>query len=133
MNDHYELMYGAKYELFDDLINLDEITTAAQITELLGDPIVLDRYRNKFDYLVNRTVAIAELCWGNKDENGEKLQKTMIRMKRFVEDDESEIRVLPLNRFMFCLSMIRPIVAYQEDINLDDFILSSYLTARRIH
>lgn len=129
MNDHYELMYGAKYELFDDLIDLDEITTAAQITELLGDPIVLDRYRNKFDYLVNRTVAVAELCWGNKDENGEKLQKTMIRMKRFVEDDESEIRVLPLNRFMFCLSMIRPIVAYLEDINLDDFMLSSYLTA----
>lgn len=129
MNDHYELMHGAKYELFDDLINLDEIATAAQITELLGDPIVLDRYRNKFDYLVNRTVAVAELCWGNKDENGEKLQKTMIRMKRFVEDDESEIRVLPLNRFMFCLSMIRPIVAYLEDINLDDFMLSSYLTA----
>lgn len=129
MNGNYELMYSAKYELFDDLIDLDEITTAAQITELLGDPIVLDRYRNKFDYLVNRTIAIAELCWGNKDENGDKLQKTMIRIKRFVEDDDSEIRVLPLNRFMFCLSMIRPIVAYLEDINLDDFMLSSYLTA----
>lgn len=129
-NDHYELMHGAKYELFDDLVDLDEITTADQIHDLLGDPIVLDRYRNKFDYLVNRTIGIAELCWGNKDENGDKLQKTLIRVKKFVDNPETEDRVLPLNRFMFCLSMWRPIVAYLEDINLDDFILESYLTKK---
>lgn len=128
MREHYDLMHDAKYDLFDDLRDLDEITTSQQIIDLLGDPIVLDRYRSKFDYLIHRTIAIAELCWGNKDENGDKLQKTPIRMKRFAEDDDSAIRVLPLNRFMFCLSLLRPIVAYLEDINLDEFMLTSYLT-----
>ena len=128
MAELYDWMHDAKYELFDDLNELDEITTADQIHDLLGDPIVLERYKSRFDYLMNRTVGIAELCWGNKDENGDKLQKTQIRLKRFVDDKDSEIRVLPLNRFMMCLSFISPIIAYLEDINLDDFMLSSYLT-----
>lgn len=131
MNDQqFDWMHDPKYELFDDLNELDEITTSQQIYDLLGETIVLDRYRSKFDYLVNRTVGICELCWGNRDENGDKLQKTNIRIKKFVEDDESTIRVLPLNRFMMCLSFLRPIITYLEDINLDDFILTSYLTSK---
>ena len=128
MSEQYDWMHDPKYELFDDLSSMDEITTSQQVVDLLGDPVVLDRYRNNFDYLMNRTVAIAELCWGNCDENGNKIQKTNIRMKKFIEDNEHEIRVLPLNRFMFCLSLLRPIIGYLEDINLDDFLLSSYLT-----
>lgn len=128
MAELYDWMHDPKYELFDDLNALDEITSVDQIHELLGDPIVLERYKSKFDYLMNRTVGVAELCWGNKDSNGDKLQKTPIRLKRFIDEKDSEIRVLPLNRFMMCLSFLRPIIAYLEDINLDDFMLHSYLT-----
>ena len=84
MGNQYDWMHDPKYELFDDLNALDEITTPEQIHELLGDPIVLDRYRHKYDSLFDRTVGIAELCWGNKDSNGEKLQKTQIKMKKFL-------------------------------------------------
>ena len=130
MENQYDWMHDPKYELFDDLINLDEITTSEQIHELLGDPVIIDRYRSRFDHLFDRTVAIAELCWGNKDSNGEKLQKTQIKLKKFVDDKDDAMRILPLNRFMMCLTFIRPIVAFLEDIDLDEFMLPSYLTAK---
>ena len=41
MGNQYDWMHDPKYELFDDLNALDEITTPEQIHELLGDPIVL--------------------------------------------------------------------------------------------
>ena len=77
----YDWMKDPKYELFDDLNALDEITTPEQIYELLGDTIYLDRYVSNYDYLFNRIVGVAELCWGNVDENGQKLQKTMMKVK----------------------------------------------------
>ena len=44
MGNQYDWMHDPKYELFDDLNALYEITTPEQIHELLGDPIVLSRY-----------------------------------------------------------------------------------------
>lgn len=130
MGKQYDWMHDPKYELFDDLNALDEITTPEQIHELLGDPIVLDRYRHKYDNLFDRTVGVAELCWGNKDSNGEKLQKTQIKLKKFVDDDDINVRVLPLNRFMMCLTFLRPIMAFLEDIDIDEFMLPAYLTEK---
>ena len=42
----FDWMHDPKYELFDDLSQIDEITTPEQIHEMLGDPIVLERYQN---------------------------------------------------------------------------------------
>ena len=77
----YDWITRPKYELFDDLNALNEITDPQQVVDLLGDPVVLERYRTdtRFDYLMNRTVGIAELCWNNRTPDGEKLQKTNIR------------------------------------------------------
>lgn len=128
----FDWMHDAKYELFDDLSQLDEIKTPEQIHELLGDPIVLERWVNNYDYLFNRVVAVAELCWGNKDENGNKLQKVMIKIKKSIEDNDStEIRVLPLNRLMMSLTFIRPIIMYLEYINLDEFLLDTHMSNKR--
>lgn len=128
----FDWMHDAKYELFDDLSQLDEIKTPEQIHELLGDPIVLERWVNNYDYLFNRMVAVAELCWGNKDENGNKLQKVMIKIKKSIEDNDStEIRVLPLNRLMMSLTFLRPIIMYLEYINLDEFLLDTHMSNKR--
>lgn len=126
----YDWITRPKYELFDDLNALNEITDPQQVVDLLGDPVVLERYRTdtRFDYLMNRTVGIAELCWNNRTPDGEKLQKTNIRVKKLIEDGDDKIRVLPLNRFMYVLSLLRPIMDFVEDFNLDEFMLTSYLT-----
>lgn len=128
----YDWMHDPKYVLFDDLQALDEITDPEQIHELLGDPIVLKRYKADFDYLINRTVGIAELCWGNKDAHGEKLQRTLIKVKVDIEDNnQTDMRILPLNRFMMSLTFLRPIMAYIDSINIDDFLLDSFLSEKR--
>lgn len=131
MGERFDWMHDPKYELFDDLSSLDEITDPQQIHELLGDPLILNRYKSNFDYLFNRVVGIAELCWGNRDEHGEKLQRTMIRLKRDIEDDDQTgTRIIPLNRFMMSLSFLRPLMPYLDQIHLDDFLLASYLSEK---
>lgn len=128
----YDWMHDPKYELFDDLNELEEITSRDQIYELLGDTIVLERYVSHFDYLMNRIVGVAELCWGNLDEHGEKLQRTPIKVKRFIDDNNTDAtRILPMNRLMMSLSFLRPIIMYLQDINIDDFLLDSYMTEKR--
>ena len=124
-------MHDAKYELFDDLINLEEITTEEQIHELLGDPIVLERYVNNYDWLFNRVVGIAELCWGNKDKHGKKLQTVPIKLKIHIDDKETkETYATQLNRLMYTLSFLRPIIMYLDDIKIEDFLLRNYLTEK---
>ena len=86
---------------FDDLKQYYEITDANQIIEALGDVVILDRFKHNIDYLLTRTVDVASLCWGNKDEHGEKLQHTLIKFT--VHTDDKVIRTLPLNRFMMSL------------------------------
>lgn len=127
----YDWMHDPKYELFDDLNALDEVTTPEQIHELLGDIIYLDRYVANYDYLFNRVVGVAELCWSNLDENGQKLQKTMIKIKKRFEDPDETIRILPLNRMMMSLTFLRPIAQYLDEIDIDEFLLDSHMTSSR--
>ena len=115
----FDWMYDPKYDLFDDLSSVDEITTQEDIYGYLGDIIIIENYKPNFDYLFNRVVAIGELCWGNLDEHGEKLQRTPIKIKHRLEDNDSKIRIIPLNRLMYTLSFIRPLMPYIEYINLD--------------
>ena len=114
---------------FSDLVELYEITTPEQIHEFLGDIIILNRYQNNFDYLYDRTVDVAALCWNNKDpKTGDKLQHTLIPFKVDIEDTITH--AIPLCRFMISLAFIRPIVPYLDDVQIDDFYLHDYITVK---
>lgn len=131
--DKFNWMEDPKYELFDDLRDLPEITSGDDIVELIGSPIILDRWvqPKQFDYLFDRIVAVAELCWGNLDEHGEKLQRTLIKLKKNVDDnDTNQTYVTQLNRLMYTMSFLRPIIQYIEYINLDDFVLKKFMSEK---
>lgn len=113
---------------FDDLKQYYEITDANQIIEALGDVVILDRFKHNIDYLLTRTVDVASLCWGNKDEHGEKLQHTLIKFT--VHTDDKVIRTLPLNRFMMSLVFLKPVIDYLDNISIDDFILTDYMSKK---
>lgn len=113
---------------FDDLKQYYEITDANQIIEALGDVVILDRFKHNIDYLLTRTVDVASLCWGNKDEHGEKLQHALIKFT--VHTDDKVIRTLPLNRFMMSLVFLKPVIDYLDNINIDDFILTDYMSKK---
>lgn len=136
MGEHFDWMVDPKYSLFDDLqqiVNTDgEITNSEQIHELIGDPIIIDRYKGNFDFLFNRLVGIAELCWGLIDpDTNDKLQRTPIKIKHSVENnDTTDVHVIPLNRLLFSLSFLRPLMPWIEEINLDDFLLRRFLSQK---
>ena len=106
---------------FEDLKQYGEITEPQQIIDALGDVVILNRFKHNIEYLLNKTVDIAVLCWGNKDEHGVPLQHTLIKFK--VDLDDTVVRSLPLNRFMLSLIFIRPVIEYIDNISIDDFIL----------
>jgi hypothetical protein len=112
--------------VYPDIAALYEITDETQIYEILGDVIVLDRYVNNFDYLFDRVVDTAVLCWNNRNDHGVKLQHLPIRFK--VSADDEVTFVLPMNRFMLSLTFIRPILKYIHEVDLNDFILKDSLT-----
>ena len=113
---------------FEDLKELYEITTEEQIHDLLGDPILLDRYVHNFDYLYDRVVDVASLCWNNRDDKGKKLQFTFIKFKKSLEDPVTY--ELPLNRFMMSLVFLRTVIDHLQYIDINDFILQGYLTKK---
>ena len=113
---------------FEDLKELYEITTVEQIHDLLGDPILLDRYVHNFDYLYDRVVDVASLCWNNRDDKGTKLQFTFIKFKKSLEDPVTY--ELPLNRFMMSLVFLRTVIDHLQYIDINDFILQGYLTKK---
>lgn len=117
-------------ETFDDdnLRGYHEITKEEEIFDILGDTIILDRYKTNIEYLYTRIVDVASLCWNNTDDRGNKLQHTLIKFKVNVSDNV--VRVLMLNRFMISLVFIIPIIKYINDVNIDDFILHDYLSEK---
>ena len=136
MGEQFDWMVDPKYSLFDDLVQIantdGEITNATQIHELIGDPIIIDRYKGNFDFLFNRLVGISELCWGLIDpDTNDKLQRTPIKIKHSVENnDTTDVHVIPMNRLLFSLSFLRPLMPWIEEINLDDFLLRRYLSQK---
>ena len=128
---NYNIDTDVNETVFDDLKPYQEITDAETIKELMGEPVILNRYKGdeEFDWLFEHTVDIAALCWSNKDKRGNKLQRTPIRFK--IDVDDSVTRVLPLNKFMISLTFLRCVIRYIDDINIDDFIImGSYLTEK---
>lgn len=114
---------------FEDLKSLYEITEESQIHEYLEDPVILDRYVNNFDFLYNRVVDIAVLCWNNPGQTTDKLQHTIIKFK--VSIDDNEILGLPLNRFMTSLAFIRTILPYIHDVDINKFILDDFMSNKK--
>lgn len=105
---------------YSDIREYNEITDEQTILDLIGVPVVLDRYINNFEDLMKRTVDICSLCWGNEDDKGETLEHTMIPFKVSVEDHETY--EMPLNGFMFFLVFVRPVSQHIRDIKISDFI-----------
>ena len=85
-----------------ELKGIQEITTSEQIFDLLGDIIILNRYKGTgFEYLAKKVVDIAALCWNNKTVDGQKLQHTQIPYKITIDDEVT--RMTPINKFMIDL------------------------------
>lgn len=114
---------------FEDLKQYYEIDKASQITDALGDVIILNRYKSNMEYLLNKTVDVASLCWGNEGEHGVELQHTPIKFK--VDIDDVETHTLPLNRFMLSLVFVRPIIEYIDDVNINDFLLDDHMSEKK--
>ena len=125
---NYNIATDVNETTFDDLKDLNEITSVDQIHKALGDVILLDRFAKNFDYLYNKVVDVASLCWSNKDENGNKLQFTFIKFKKSLEDEITY--ELPLNRFMMSLVFLRTVIDYLEYINIDDFLLKNFMSKK---
>jgi len=125
---NYNINTDVNESEFEDLKVLDSITSVDQIYKALGDVILLDRFKNNFDYLYNRVVDVASLCWSNKDDKGNKLQFTFIKFKKSLEDDITY--ELPLNRFMISLVFLRTVINYLEYIDINDFLLKDYMSKK---
>ena len=81
---NYNIATDVNETTFEDLKDLQEITSVEQIHKALGDVILLDRFAKNFDYLYNKVVDVAALCWHNRGEDGRKLQFTFIKFKKFI-------------------------------------------------
>jgi hypothetical protein len=111
---------------YEDLNGLYEITDPKDITNLLGDTIILNRFKNDFMYLYRKTNEIAVLCWNNFDKRGNKLQHTPIKFK--VDVDDKKEYTLPLNRFLQSLTFINAVIDYIDEVDLDCFVVQAPLT-----
>ena len=73
---------------FPDLASIQEITEVEDIHKYLGDIVILDRWSDHFDDLIDRVVDIATLCWGNiNPTDGTKLQQTHVNFKVDIDDE----------------------------------------------
>jgi hypothetical protein len=119
---------------YEDLDGKEEITTVKEITDALGDTIVLDRYKHEIEWLRHKILDVAKLCWSNKDENGTPLERTLIKIKNRSEDDTEY--VLPLKRLMYSMCFISRIAPYLDQIpqdKLSDFLLESFLSEKLMY
>lgn len=113
---------------WDDIAEYQEITDPKDIVKLLGEPIILNRWKTDFDALITRVVDVATLCWGNPWENDLKLQQYLLKFK--VDIDDSIIYEMQLNRFMVSLMFLKTIVEYIDKVNINDYILQGYMTEK---
>ena len=113
---------------FEDIAALYEITDKNQIYDLLGETVILDRFKHDFDYLYERVVDVASLCWNNFDENDEKLQHTFIKFKKSIDDVVTY--KLTLNKFMMSLVFLRPVMDYLEYIDINDYLIQGFLSKK---
>lgn len=115
-----------------ELEGIQEITDADQILELIGTPVILNRYKGAtFEYFIKKVVDIAVLCWNNKTISGQKLQHTLIPFKITYEDEVT--LQAPLNKFMMDLVFLEPLMDYiDRGINIEDYIITDdFLSAKR--
>ena len=119
---------------FPDIAQYQEITSPDIIYELLGDTIILNRFRKKEDYdeLYERVVDVAVCCWDihvrPDEEESDVLQHTPIKFK--VDIDDIVTYAIPLNRFMLSMAFIRTILPYLDRVDLNEFILHNFMSQK---
>ena len=115
--------------IYPDIVKYQEITSPDTVYELLGDMIILNRYKdiNLFMELYNRVVDVAVLCW-NVPYHNDVLQHTPIKFKVTTED--AQTMAIPLNRFMMSLAFIRTILPYIENVDINKFILHKFMSQK---
>lgn len=126
---NYNIDTDVNESKFDDIKCYNEITDVETINNLLGELIVLDRYKGNFDYILDRTVDVVSLCYNNLDKEGNKLQNMLVKFKTSI--DSSTTYTVKLRCFMMTLVYIKPVIQYIEYINIDDFIVDGYITKKR--
>ena len=115
---------------FEDLKCMDTIESVELLEKCIDGPIILDRYQgDKFSMLQRRITDICVMCWGFKDANGKPLQKHPVRFRCDVDDEITY--ELPLNRFMFSMAFIKPIIKWIEFVDINDFLVIEALTDKR--
>ena len=115
---------------FEDLKYLDTIEDVETLEEKIGGTIILNRYPgDKFSMLQQRITDIAVMCWGFRDQKGRYLHKHPVQFKCDVDDEV--VYTLPLNRFMFSLAFLRPIIKWIEFVDINDFLVIEALTDKR--
>lgn len=115
-----------------ELEGIQEITTTEEIIDLIGVPVVLNRYTGTaFEFLIKKVVDIAALCWNNRTPDGQKLQHTLIPYK--IDASDEVTRTAPLNKFMMDLVFLEPVMDYiDKGINIDDYIITGdFLSAKQ--
>lgn len=115
--------------VFEDIRQYQTIDTPEVVYQLLGDLIILDRYKdpNLYDQLYNRVIDVAVCCW-NIPYRHDVMQHTLIKFK--VNVDDLETKAIPLNRFMMSMAFIRTILPYIDKVNIDDFILHKFMSEK---
>ena len=113
---------------FEDLAGMYDIHDTETLLNTIGVPVILSHYKDNFGWLVEHTVDVCKLCWNNKDENGVKLQKTIIPFK--VDVDDQVTHGLQLNRFMISMVFLKTVARYIKNLDIDEFIIHDALTVK---
>ncbi len=106
---------------FPDLVEYPEITDEETLRDLVGEPVVISQYQSTIDDLFERLIDIGVRCWNIRNEDGVKLQETVIKVKRDEEDPKTY--AIPFNRLMLSVAYIIPVIQYLKEIDLNDFLL----------
>jgi hypothetical protein len=131
---NFNTMTDVNESRFPDIAQYQEITSPDIIYQLLGETIILNRYREPemFDELFERVTDVAVCCWNihvkPDDEESDVLQHTLIKFK--VDIDDTVTFAIPLNRFMMSMAFIRPILNYLDRVDLNDFILHKFMSEK---
>lgn len=115
--------------IFDDIVEYDEITTEETMYELVGDPVVFERYINAMDTLFSRFIDIGVRCWANKGKKGVDLHKIPIKFK--MNFDDEVVYTMPFNRLMCNLPFLIPVIKYIDNSILSELLVSDKITSAK--
>ena len=116
---------------FSDIAKYDTITEENMniVYDILGEIIILNRFKDNVGYLFNRVIDTAVLVWNNKWKKIDKLQHMPINFK--VDNEDVQTFTLPFNRFMMSIPFIEPVIEFVTQETIENYIVSEALTEER--